>query len=60
MRRWGMKISVLTAAAILVSAPVFAQGQVEAAAAATRGQIIDLAGYTDAEIAALRETGVIG
>ena len=29
---------------MLVSAPVFAQGQVEAAAAATRGQIIDLAG----------------
>ena len=39
-----MKITVLTALAMLVSAPVFAQGQVEAAAAATRGQIIDLAG----------------
>ena len=39
-----MNITVLTALAMLVSAPVFAQGQVEAAAAATRGQIIDLAG----------------
>ena len=37
-------MTVLTALAMLVSAPVFAQGQVEAAAAATRGQIIDLAG----------------
>ena len=40
----GMKISTLTAVAMLVSVPAFAQGQVEAAAAATRGQVIDLAG----------------
>jgi len=40
----GLKISVLTAVAMLASVPAFAQGQVEAAAAATRGQVIDLAG----------------
>ena len=38
-------VSVMVSAALLAAAgPVFAQGQVEAAAAATRGQVIDLAG----------------
>ena len=44
VRTLGLKIGVLTAIAMFASVPAFAQGQVEAAAAATRGQVIDLAG----------------